>query len=335
MGGIPYFKESEFCNTGQSPITADLGGFCVRKKTDKRYNDLNTYLRSIFGCRVQKITIDAGLSCPNRDGSVSTGGCIYCNARGSGTGAYAAKLSVTDQLVSGKTALTRRYKAKKFIAYFQSFSNTYAHTDKLQRLYDEALAVDGVVGLSIGTRPDCVNEPVLSMLQGYAEKHLVWIEYGLQSAHDTTLAFINRGHDFQCFKDAAESTKNRGIKICAHVILGLPGENKSHMLETAKAIADMGIDGIKIHLLYVIKETKLEELYRKGDYKCLEQEEYADIVCDFLELIPENTVIQRLTGDPHPEELVVPAWSLKKGETLAMIKETLEKRDSWQGKLLA
>ncbi len=300
---------------------------------DKRYNDLNAYLRSIFGCRVQKITIDAGLSCPNRDGSVSTGGCIYCNALGSGTGAYAAKLSVTDQLVNGKRALSKRYKAKKFIAYFQSFSNTYARPDKLRSLYEEALAVDGVVGLSIGTRPDCVNEPVLNLLQEYAGENLVWVEYGLQSVHDSTLAFINRGHDFQCFKDAVESTKNRGIKICAHIILGLPGEDKSHMLETAKAIAHMGIDGIKIHLLYVIKETGLEQLYSQGGYRCLEQEEYADIVCDFLELIPKNIVIQRLTGDPHSEELVAPAWSLKKSETLALIKETLEKRDSWQGKL--
>lgn len=299
---------------------------------DKRYNDLNSYFRSIFGCRVQKITIDAGLSCPNRDGKISTGGCIYCNTRGSGTGAHAKGYSVTDQILAGKEALSKRYKAKKFIAYFQSFSNTYAPIDGLKRLYEEALSIEGVVGLSIGTRPDCVDEPVLKLIESYAKTHLIWIEYGLQSIHDKSLALMNRGHDFQCFMAAVEATLNRGINICAHVILGLPGEKRSDMLETAKAIATMGIDGIKIHLLYVVKGTKLEKLYRQGSYKCLQQQQYVDLVCDFLERIPKDMVIQRLTGDPHLEELVAPRWSVKKAQTLALIKETLVNRDSWQGK---
>ncbi len=298
----------------------------------KRYNDFNTYLRSIFGCRVQKITIDAGLSCPNRNGTISTGGCIYCNALGSGTGAHAKGLSVTDQIIQGKRALSKRYKAKKFIAYFQSFSNTYGPFDRLKNLYEQALAIENVVGLSIGTRPDCVDEPILELLQGYADNYLVWIEYGLQSANDSTLAFINRGHDVKCFKKAVLATKNRGIKICAHVILGLPNEKKAHLLETARAISDTGIDGIKIHLLYVVRGTTLDKLYAAGEYRCLEQQQYADLVCDFLEHIPKNMVIQRLTGDPHPEELVAPMWALKKTENMALIKETLEKRDSWQGK---
>jgi radical SAM protein (TIGR01212 family) len=299
---------------------------------NKRYNDLNSYFRSIFGCRVQKITIDAGLSCPNRDGKISTGGCIYCNTRGSGTGAHAKGYSVTDQVLAGKKALSKRYKAKKYIAYFQSFTNTYAPLETLKSLYEEALSIEGVVGLSIGTRPDCVDEPVLKLIESYAKTHLIWIEYGLQSIHDTSLALINRGHDFQCFKDAVDATLNRGIKICVHVILGLPEEKRSHMIETAKTVARMGIDGIKIHLLYVIKGTRLEKLYRQGSYKCLEQQQYVDLVCDFLERIPGDMVIQRLTGDPHPEELVAPQWSIKKAQTLSLIKETLEKRDSWQGK---
>jgi len=302
---------------------------------NKRYNDLNSYFRSIFGCRVQKITIDAGFSCPNRDGKFSTSGCIYCNTRGSGTGAWAKGQSVTDQILAGKMALSGRYKAKKFIAYFQSFTNTYAPLDSLKSLYEEALSIDDVVGLSLGTRPDCVDEPVLKLIESYAKKHLIWIEYGLQSVHDKSLALINRGHDFQCFKDAVDATLNRGIKICAHVILGLPEEKRSHMIETAKTIAKMGIDGIKIHLLYVIKGTKLEKLYLQGSYKCLQQQQYVNLVCDFLERIPRDMIIQRLTGDPHPEELVAPQWSVKKAQTLSMIKETLEKRDSWQGKLLA
>ncbi len=297
----------------------------------KRYNDLNTYFQSLFGCRVQKITVDAGLTCPNRDGTLSTGGCIYCNARGSGTGAFNSGLSLTDQLVQGKTFLSRRYKAKKFIAYFQSFSNTYAPPEILKRLYDEALAVEDIVGLAIGTRPDCVKEPVLDLLQAYTSNHLIWIEYGLQSARDKTLEFINRGHDVQCFKDTIKKTSSRGIKICVHVILGLPLENKSDMLHTAQTIADLGIDGIKIHLLYVVKGTRLETHYRRGKYKCLEQQEYVDLVCDFIERIPSDMIIQRLTGDPHPLELAAPQWALKKSETLAKIRNTLEKRDSWQG----
>jgi len=299
---------------------------------DKRYNDLNSYFRSIFGCRVQKITIDAGFSCPNRDGKISTGGCIFCNARGSGTGAHLKGQSVTDQILAGKMALSRRYKAKKFIAYFQSFTNTYAPLDRLKSLYEEALSIDEVVGLSIGTRPDCVDEPVLKLIESYAKTHLIWIEYGLQSVHDRSLTLINRGHDFKCLKDAVEATLNRGIKICAHVILGLPQEKRKHMIETAKAISELEIDGIKIHLLYVIKGTELERLYRQGAYKCLKQQQYVDLVCDFLERIPQDMVIQRLTGDPHLEELVAPRWSVNKAQTLFMIKETLENRDSWQGK---
>jgi len=300
----------------------------------KRYSDLNTYFRSRFGCRVQKITIDAGLSCPNRDGTASTGGCIYCNARGSGTGAFSRGLSITEQLVRGKQTLARRYKAAKFMAYFQSYTNTYAPIDTLKRLYDEALSVADVVGLSIGTRPDCVAEPVLDLLQDYAQKYLVWIEYGLQSARDATLVLINRGHDVQCFRDAVNRTLNRQIKVCAHVILGLPGEKRSDMLHTADTIAAAGIDGLKLHLLYVIKGTRLETLYHQGGYRCLEQQEYVDLVCDFLERIPRHMIIQRLTGDSHPDELVAPQWSLRKSETLAQIQAMLEKRDTWQGKLL-
>jgi len=297
-----------------------------------RYYDLNSYLRNIFGCRVQKISLDAGLTCPNRDGSIATGGCIYCNSRGSGTGALQKGLSITEQILKGKESLKRRYKAKKFIAYFQSFSNTYGPYEKLKGLYKEALAIDDIVGLSVGTRPDCVDESILTLLEGYTKDYLVWIEYGIQSIHDRTLTFINRGHDVRCFKRAVKATRTRGIKICTHVILGLPFEDRRDMLATAEAVAAMGIDGIKIHLLYVIKGTGMEKLYQEGTYRCLEQDEYANLVCDFLELLPPDMVIQRLTGDPHPDELVAPEWSLRKNETLSLIKKILADRDSWQGK---
>jgi radical SAM protein (TIGR01212 family) len=301
----------------------------------KRYYDLNTYLRNTFGCRVQKITVDAGFTCPNRDGSISSGGCIYCNENGSGTGAFHRGLSISDQLIAGKERLFKRYRAKKYIAYFQSFTNTYAPIETLRKVYEEALAVEDIVGLSIGTRPDCVDEPILNLLQGYARRHLIWIEYGLQSAHDDTLRAINRGHDAACFQHAVQATQNRGIKICAHVILGLPGEDREHILETAEFIAKLGIDGLKLHLLYIIQGTALEKLYQEGRYQCLSQEAYVDLVCDFLERIPKQVIIQRLTGDPHPHELVAPQWSLRKAETLARIKKSLEDRDTWQGRLLS
>lgn len=294
----------------------------------KPYYDLNAFLRERFGCRVQKISVDAGLSCPNRDGTLSTGGCIYCNARGSGTGAHLRGMGIAEQLEKGKAFLSKRYKARKFLAYFQSYSNTYAPVETLERLYTEALGVPDVVGLSIGTRPDCVDESKLALLESLARDHLIWIEYGLQSARDETLARINRGHDFQCFERAVAATRGRGIHICAHVILGLPGETRNHMRRTADALAALKIDGVKLHLLYVVKGTPLETLYRDGDYQPLEQAEYVDLVCDFLERLPPETVIQRLTGDPHEEELVAPFWALDKQATVNMIHERLLARSS-------
>ena len=295
------------------------------------YTDFNRYLKAAFGCRVQKITVDAGLSCPNRDGTLSTRGCIYCNARGSGTGAHGSGLSVTAQLQRGKVALSRRYKAKKFIAYFQSFTNTYAPLPHLRAMYQEALAVDDIVGLSIGTRPDCVDGPVLELLETHAKRHMIWIEYGLQSACDRTLDRINRGHSADRFRKAVSMTRGRGIRICAHVILGLPGESRQEMMETADFIADAGIDGVKIHLLYVIRGTELERQYRSGAYHCLGQKDYAALVCEFVERLPEEMVIQRLTGDPHRDELVAPAWALDKAGTLAMIQERFEELGTRQG----
>ncbi len=298
---------------------------------NKRYRDLNSYFKSVFGCRVQKITVDAGFTCPNRDGRLATGGCIYCNQRGSGTGAYARGLSVTDQILAGKEALARRYKAKKFIAYFQAHTNTYAPTEKLKNLYDEALAIDDVVGLAIGTRPDCVEESTLSLLQEYARDRMIWLEYGVQSAVDETLVRINRGHDFACAQKAVRDTQNRGINICAHIILGLPGETPADMIHTARMLAQLGINGVKLHLLYVIRGTALETMYRQKDFQCLDQNEYVDRVCDFLEHLPPDVIIQRLTGDPHADELVAPLWALKKQATLNAISDALAARNSRQG----
>ena len=297
----------------------------------KPYRDLNTYLRQRFGQRVHKLTVDAGLSCPNRDGTLSSMGCIYCNARGSGTGAFAKGISVQQQLEQNKAAVARRFKARKFIAYFQSYSNTYAPVETLARLYDEALSVEDIVGLAIGTRPDCVNDDVLDLLAVFAKRHLVWLEYGLQSACDRTLQRINRGHDVACFSDALKRTRRRGLAVCAHVILGLPGETRLDRLGTARYLAEHSIDGVKLHLLYVIRGTPLERLYRQGKFKCLQQDEYVQLVCDFIERLPPETIIHRVTGDPHADELVAPKWALRKRETLDHIVGVFQQRQSRQG----
>ncbi len=299
--------------------------------SDKLYYDYNSYLRELFGCRVQKITLDAGLTCPNRDGTVGRGGCLYCNEKGSGTGAYTTE-AIADQIAAAKGRLIRRYGAQKFIAYFQSFSNTYAPLERLSALYAEALSDPDIVGLSIGTRPDCVSDEVLDHLAGLSKTHLIWMEYGLQSASDKTLDLIGRGHRAEAFVDAAERTRTRNIPVCAHIILGLPGEGMEEMLETARFIDRCGIQGVKIHLLYVIKGTRLDELYRSGAYRCLTREEYAAAAGEFLAMLPPDMIIQRITGDPHPKELAAPQWALEKQKNLEAVKTYMRENGLYQGK---
>jgi radical SAM protein (TIGR01212 family) len=269
-----------------------------------------------------------------RDGTLSRKGCIYCNERGSGTGQHRQGLSVRRQLTRSRAPVIKRFKTDRFLAYFQAFTNTYAPVAQLKKVYDEALAVEGVVGLAVGTRPDCVDAEKIDLLASYAQSHLVWVEYGLQSAHDETLRRINRGHDFAAFRRAVELTRGRGIQICAHLILGLPGETPAMMRQSAQIVGQMGLDGIKLHLLYVVKGTALDALHQSGGYRCLEREAYADLVCDVLERLPQNLVIQRLTGDPHPFDLRAPGWALDKKAAMSAIVERLEARDSWQGKAL-
>ncbi len=299
----------------------------------KRYRDFNTYLKEIFGERVQKISLDAGLSCPNRDGTISRRGCIFCDRRGSGTGALINHgLSIAQQIAEAKGFIQKRYKARKFIAYFQSFTNTYAPLSQLKTLYDKALIHKDMVGLSVATRPDCVDREILTLLSSYQAGHLVWLEYGLQSSHDKTLKLINRGHDVACFEQSVLMADEYSINICAHIILGLPGEDREMMLQTARFLSNLPIRGVKIHLLYVVKETPLSELYHKKGFRCLERKEYANLVVDFLELLPPDMVIQRLTGDPIQSELVAPLWAKEKQVNLKLIQTTLERRKTWQGK---
>lgn len=295
------------------------------------YRDYNSYLRETFGCRVQKITLDAGLTCPNRDGSVGFGGCIYCNQRGSGTGVFEVA-GIAEQIGAAKEKLARKYKAKKFIGYFQSFSNTYAPLPKLIALYREALRDPDIVGLSIGTRPDCVSDAVLDHLEDLSKTRLIWMEYGLQSAREETLILIRRGHDVRAFDDALLRTRKRNIPVCVHVILGLPGESLADMLRTARFLAERDIQAVKIHLLYVVRGTTLDAWHRTGAYRCLTRGEYAEAAGEFLALLPPHVIIQRLTGDPHPEELVAPFWALEKQQNLNAVRAYMERNGLHQGK---
>lgn len=297
------------------------------------YRDYKSYLREIFGCRVHKITVDAGMTCPNRDGTKGTGGCIYCNARGSGTGQWALGKTIREQLEEAKPYLRKRFKAEKFLAYFQSFSNTYAPLERLKSLYEEALSVEDVVGLTIGTRPDCVTPDILDYLELLSRNWYISIEYGLQSAHDETLRLINRGHTVEAFLKAVEETRKRGIPVCVHVIIGLPGETEKEMIETARFLARCDIQAVKIHLLYVVRGTVLEKWYLEGRYKPLSREEYVHIVSQFLAHLPPHVVIQRLTGDPHPEELVSPLWALEKQQNIQAIVRYMTEKGITQGRL--
>ncbi len=300
-------------------------------KNRKRYYDFKSFLVNRFGCRVYKLQIDAGFTCPNRDGRLAVGGCIYCDGRGSTLRQRGLLPAVAEQIRSGKGLYRNLRSAAKFIAYFQTFTNTYGPVEKLRALYDEALMQDDVIGLSIGTRPDCVDEEKLRLLQDYANSSHVWIEYGLQSMHDETLKRIHRGHDAASFLEAIGQTAGRGLFICTHIIVGLPGENRKQMLDTAKALAALPIDGIKIHSLLALRGTEAGHLYEQGDLRLMGKEDYVSTVCDILEILPPSMVIQRLTAEGYRDIFLGPAWATNKLDVLNAIDRELEKRDTWQG----
>jgi len=303
-----------------------------------RYHSFNQYLKKRFGERVQKVTLDAGLGCPNRDGTKGWGGCIYCDQFGSGTGATERYPDLKSQAQAGMEQLARRYKARKFIAYLQSFTNTYAPVETLRSLYDEAVQLPNVVGLAVGTRADCITREVLELLSQYTPQLMVWLELGLQSVHDETLHLINRGHTYGDFLEGYALAREYPLLICLHVIIGLPGEQRNHILTTAQEVARLTPDGLKIHALYINKGTRLEKLFRDEKYTPLKQQEFIALTCDFLEVVSPDVVIQRLTGDPRRRELVAPDWALRKQQTLSLITKGLEERGTyqgskWQGKL--
>ena len=306
--------------------------FYPRPVTNKRYFQFSEYLKNKFGSKVYKITLDAGFSCPNRDGTISSGGCIFCDDGGSFSRAHSKLLSVEEQVFTGVETLSSRFKAKKFMSYFQAYSNTYKPVEELKKIYDSSLCHKDVVGISVGTRPDCVDEKKLDLIASYTDKYETWVEYGLQSIHDRTLKFINRGHDFEAFLRAYEQTKKRGINVCVHIILGLPNESREDMLETVKTLASLNVDGVKFHCLCIFPNTKLYDMYENGQVTLMEEDEYIKTACDCLELLPEKTTIHRLGGNGLQAIKVAPKWLNKKFEILNRIDDELEKRNSFQGK---
>jgi radical SAM protein (TIGR01212 family) len=297
----------------------------------KRYNSFSDELKRVFGCKVQRISVDAGFTCPNRDGTLDGAGCIFCGGSGSGAYGIRPELSVAAQVEDGKEIMRRKYRAQRFIAYFQAYSNTYAPVERLRSLFDEALSVPDVVGIIVATRPDCLPDDVLDYLARLGEQTYLWLELGLQSIHDRSLAFLNRRHDYACFVDALQRTAARKIRVCAHVILGLPGESREEMLAMAGALNRLGVDGVKLHLLHVMKGTRLAEMYDQGEVVLPDRDGYAGLVCDFLERLDPAILIHRLTGDGGRDNLVAPLWSLNKFEVLNLIDAELERRDSRQG----
>lgn len=297
----------------------------------KRYYDLKSFWLNRFGCRVYKLQIDAGFTCPNRDGTVSTGGCIYCYGRGSRLRQAGPLPPVSEQIRRGKEFYRKHRNAGRFIAYFQTFTNTYGPVEKLKSLYDEALREEDVIGISIGTRPDCVPDEVIELLREYARDTHVWLELGLQSIHNKTLRFINRGHPAETFIDAVQRASGKKIHICTHIIVGLPGETRDDILETARVLGTLPIQGIKIHLLLALRGTVLGDLHEQGKITMINRDDYVTTVCDILEILPPEMVIQRLTADGYRDILLSPEWAINKMEVLNAIDGELAIRDSFQG----
>lgn len=298
--------------------------------TDKRYNQYSEFLKQKFGAKVYKITLDAGFSCPNRDGTISSSGCIFCDDGGSFSQAHSNRLSIEEQVRVGAETLAKRFKAKKFMSYFQAFTNTYKPVNELEKIYKASLNYPDIVGISIGTRPDCIDDDKLKLISSFTPDYYTWIEYGLQSVHDKTLKKINRGHDYKCFLEAYEKTKNYGINTCLHIILNL-FETYDEMMETARTIAKLEPDGVKIHMLVALEGTRVADMYRNGEIDFMTEDEYVSTVCDFLEYLPPKTTIHRLAGNGLRTELVAPRWIGKKLDTLNRIDRELERRGSRQG----
>ncbi len=299
---------------------------------DKRYHTWNYHLRQLFGEKVFKVMLDAGFTCPNRDGRVAIGGCTFCSARGSGDFAGSRRDDLKKQFHDIAERMHKKWPQAKYIGYFQAYTNTYAPVGELRECYETILEED-VVGLSIATRPDCLPDDVVEYLAEINQRTYLWVELGLQTVHESTAQLINRAHDFQTYVDAVEKLRKHNIRVCSHIILGLPGETEAMMMETAKAVAKLPVQGIKIHLLHLLKKTPLVKLWEQGGLEFLDQETYTRLVVDILEILPPDMIIHRLTGDGPPDLLIGPMWSRRKWEVLNGIERELRQRNTWQGRL--
>ena len=312
-------------DTDQSPVWRQQG---------LRYFSYNLFLRQKFGGRrVHKVSLDAGLTCPNVDGTVTTGGCTFCDNRSFSPSRRVRRQDILAQLEDGMRRLRHRYEGlDQFLAYFQPATNTYAPVDRLREFYEAALAHPQVVGLAIGTRPDCVPPDVLDLLSEIAGRTYLSVEYGLQTMHDRSLDWMNRGHHHAATIDAVQKSRGHGFEICAHVMLGLPGESRADMLATAREVARLQFDAVKIHNLYAVKQTPLAEQVARGEVTLLGRDEYIAALVDFLELLPPTMVVERISGDAPPDYFVGPAWCLDKPGVLRALQAELTRRDTWQGK---
>lgn len=280
------------------------------------YYSFNQYLKDTFGCKVYKISINAGFTCPNRDGTLGTRGCIFCSKGGSGDFAESSSLSVTEQIESGKQRVSKKIKSGKYIAYFQAFTNTYAPVEVLAEKYCEAINHPDIVGISIATRPDCLGEEVLTLLSEINKIKPVFVELGLQTIHEKTAEYIRRGYPLSVYDNAIKALKKAGINTVVHLIIGLPNESREEMLESVEYACKSGADGIKLQLLHILKGTDLADDYLSGKLETLSMEEYLSIIKDCVEIIPKNVVIHRLTGDGPKKDLIAPLWSADKKSVL-------------------
>jgi len=300
--------------------------------TNKRYRTFNQHLREQFGEKVFKVSLDGGFDCPNRDGTVAYGGCTFCSAAGSGDFAGRRTDSIAKQFTKIKTRMHQKWRAGKYLAYFQAFTNTHAPVAVLRATFEQALAEDDVVGLAIGTRCDVLPDDVIEYLAELNQRTYLWVELGLQTIHEKTAKLINRAHSLAAYEEAVAKLRQHDIRICSHIINGLPGENRDMMMETAKQVAALDVQGIKIHLLHLLKGTPMVKQYERGQLQLMEQEAYVQLVCDQLEILPPEMVIHRITGDGPVDLLIGPMWSTKKWEVLNAIDTEMVRRDSQQGK---
>jgi uncharacterized protein len=299
-----------------------------------RYYPYNEYLKGIFGARVQKISIDGGFTCPNVDGTVAVGGCTFCDNRAFSPSRRVRRADIAKQIERGIEGLRRRYDVQHYLAYFQPSTNTYGPLEKLRDLFEEALGDPRIVGLVIGTRPDCVADPVLDLIDELAQDAYVSLELGMQTVHDASLDWMNRGHHHDAFLDAMQRIAARPqtrFHVSLHVMLGLPGESRAMMMQTADEVARWRPAGVKIHNLYAVKRTKLADQVAAGEVRMLELDEYIELLADFIERLPPETVIERISGDAPPESLIAPLWCLQKGSIKSRLIETFESRGTLQG----